>query len=33
MLNIQLEKFENELDNAILKNMKKLIFITFRVMA
>ncbi len=27
MLNIQLEKFENELDDAIYKNMKKIIFI------
>lgn len=27
MLTIQLEKFENELDNAILKNMKKIVFI------
>ena len=27
MLTIQLEKFENELDNAITKNMKKIIFI------
>ena len=27
MLNIQLEKFDNELDNAILKNMKKIVFI------
>ena len=27
MLNIQLEKFENELDAAIFKNMKKIIFI------
>ena len=27
MLNIQLEKFENELDDAIHKNMKKIIFI------
>jgi hypothetical protein len=27
MLNIQLEKFENELDDAIFKNMKKIIFI------
>ncbi|MBL7920622.1 MAG: DUF2027 domain-containing protein [Bacteroidia bacterium] len=27
MLNIQLEKFENELDDAIFKNMKKIVFI------
>jgi hypothetical protein len=27
MLNIQLEKFENELDEAIFKNMKKIVFI------
>ena len=29
MLNIQLEKFEKELDAAISKNMKKVIFIHF----